>query len=85
MSATANMRARKKPMSVKPSLGSKRKRQMRRGQPSIKTVAVQRPRIKSVLVIDVGGTSVKILATDNQKVGRFDPDRSSLRGKWCQK
>jgi hexokinase len=39
---------------------------------------------KSVLVIDVGGTSVKILATGNQKVGRFDPDQSSPPGAWCQ-
>ena len=72
MSATANMRARKKPMSVKPSLGSKRKRApMRRGQPSIKAVAAHRPRIKSVLVIDVGGTSVKILATGQSESRSF--------------
>lgn len=72
MAATANMTARKKPMSVKPSLGSKRKRApMRGGQPSIKTMAAQRPRIKSVLVIDVGGTSVKILATGQSESRSF--------------
>jgi polyphosphate glucokinase len=54
-------------MGVKSSLVAKRKRATRRhnradAAPSIKDVAARRP-AKSVLVIDVGGTSVKILAT----------------------
>jgi polyphosphate glucokinase len=56
-------------MSVKSSFAGKRKRAaMRQNQldalkSSLKAVARRRPRVKSVLVIDVGGTSVKILAT----------------------
>jgi len=77
MVATANMTARKKPMRVKPSLASKRKRApMRRDQPnsvrsSIKAVAARQPRVKGILVIDVGGTSVKILATGQTESRSF--------------
>ena len=78
-------------MSDESSLAGKRKRAaMRRDQPdavrsSIKAVAARRPRVKSVLVIDVGGTSVKILATGQTESRSFRSDRGSLRGKWCQK
>jgi polyphosphate glucokinase len=69
MAAKANMTARKKPMNVEPPRARKRKRApMRRDQPdsvrsSDKAVAARQPRIKKILVIDVGGTAVKILAT----------------------
>src|SRR4029077_2934518 len=77
MVATANMTARKKPMRGKPSLASKRKRApVRRDQPnsvrsSIKAVAARQPRVKGILVIDVGGTSVKILATGQTESRSF--------------
>ena len=64
-------------MSVKPSLASKRKRApMRRDQPdsvrsSIKAVAARPPRVKGILVIDVGGTSVKMLATGQTESRSF--------------
>jgi polyphosphate glucokinase len=64
-------------MSDKSSLAGKRKRAaMRRDQPSavrssIKLAAVGRPRVKGVLVIDVGGTSVKILATGQTESRSF--------------
>jgi polyphosphate glucokinase len=64
-------------MSDKSSLAGKRKRAaMRRDQPnavrsSIELVAVSRPRVKGVLVIDVGGTSVKILATGQTESRSF--------------
>ena len=64
-------------MSDKSSLAGKRKRAaMRRDQPdavrsSMKAVAARRPRVKSVLVIDVGGTSVKILATGQTESRSF--------------
>ena len=64
-------------MSVKSSLAAKRKRTaMRQDQPdaprsSVKDVAGRRPRVKSVLVIDVGGTSVKILATGQPESRSF--------------
>jgi polyphosphate glucokinase len=55
-------------MGVKSSLVAKCKRATRRrnrvdAAPSIKDVVARRSAVKSVLVIDVGGTSVKILAT----------------------
>jgi hypothetical protein len=49
-------------------------------KPSLKAVAGRRPRVKSVLAIDVGRSSLP----GNQKVGRFDPDQSSPRAAWCQ-
>ena len=64
-------------MSDKTSLAGKRKRAaMRRGQPnamrsSIKLAAVSQPRVKGILVIDVGGTSVKILATGQTESRSF--------------
>ena len=64
-------------MSVKSSLAGKRKRAaMRQDQPdapwsSVKDVAGRRTRIKRVLVIDVGGTSVKILATGQSESRSF--------------
>jgi polyphosphate glucokinase len=64
-------------MRVKSSFVGKRKRAaMRQGQPdapksSLKAVAGLRPRVKSVLVIDVGGTSVKILATGQPESRSF--------------
>jgi hypothetical protein len=64
-------------MSVKSSFAGKRKlAAMRQGQPdalkpSLKAVAGRRPRVKSVLVIDVGGTSVKILATGQPESRSF--------------
>jgi polyphosphate glucokinase len=64
-------------MSDKSSLAGKRKRAaMRRDQPSavkssLKLAAVGRPRVKGVLVIDVGGTSVKILATGQTESRSF--------------
>jgi polyphosphate glucokinase len=64
-------------MSVKSSLAAKRKRTaMRQDQPdaprsSVKDVAGRPPRVKSVLVIDVGGTSVKILATGQPESRSF--------------
>jgi polyphosphate glucokinase len=64
-------------MSVKSSFAGKRKRAaMRQDQPdalksSLKAVAGRRPRVKSVLVIDVGGTSVKILATGQPESRSF--------------
>jgi polyphosphate glucokinase len=77
MTATANMTARKKRMSLKPSLASKRKRApIRRDQPdsvnsSIKEVAARQPRVKGILVIDVGGSSVKILVTGQTESRSF--------------
>ena len=77
MSATANMSARKKPMRVEPSLASKRKRApMRRGQRdsvrvSNRSVAAGQSRVKGILVIDIGGTSVKILATGQTESRSF--------------
>ena len=64
-------------MSVKSSFAGKRKlAAMRQDQPdalkpSLKAVAGRRPRVKSVLVIDVGGTSVKILATGQPESRSF--------------
>jgi polyphosphate glucokinase len=64
-------------MSDKSLLAGKRKRAaIRRDQPnaarsSIKPAAVSRPRVKGVLVIDVGGTSVKILATGQTESRSF--------------
>jgi polyphosphate glucokinase len=70
MAVRANKNWRGETMSVKSSLAGKRKRAtMRQDQAdaalrsSIKGIGGRRPSIKSVLVIDVGGTSVKILAT----------------------
>jgi polyphosphate glucokinase len=40
-------------------------------RPSVKVAAGRRPRVKSVLVIDVGGTSVKILATGQPESRSF--------------
>jgi polyphosphate glucokinase len=64
-------------MSDKSSLAGKRKRAaMRRDQPdsvrsSNKAVAARQPRVKGILVIDVGGTSVKILATGRTESRSF--------------
>ena len=64
-------------MSVKSARAGKRKRAaMRQDQPdapwpSVKDVAGRRARIKRVLVIDVGGTSVKILATGQPESRSF--------------
>jgi polyphosphate glucokinase len=66
-----------KAMSNKSSLGGKRKRvAMRRDRPnavrsSTKLAAVSRPRVRGVLVIDVGGTSVKILASGQTESRSF--------------
>ena len=40
-------------------------------EPSLKAVAGRRPRVKNVLVIDVGGTSVSILATGQPESRSF--------------
>jgi len=63
-------------MRVKSSFAGKRKRAaMRQDQPdalkSTKAVAGRRPQVKSVLVIDVGGTSVKILASGQAESRSF--------------
>jgi polyphosphate glucokinase len=64
-------------MRVKSSFARKRKRAaMRQDQPDAlkstpKAVAGRRPQVKSVLVIDVGGTSVKILATGQRESRSF--------------
>ena len=64
-------------MSVKSSFAGKRERAaMRQDQPdalksSLKAVARRGPRVKSVLVIDVGGTSVKIVATGQPESRSF--------------
>ena len=77
-------------MSVKSSLAGKRKRAaMRQDQPdapwsSVKDVAGRRTRIKRVLVIDVGGTSVKILATGQSESRSFPSGPNSPAGAWCQ-
>ena len=55
-------------MSVKSSLAGKRKRAP---WSFVKKVAGRPPRGKSVLVIDVGGTSVKILATGQPESRSF--------------
>jgi polyphosphate glucokinase len=65
-------------MSVKSSPAAKRKRvTMQQAQPDaalgslIKDLVASRPPVKNVLVIDVGGTSVKILATGQTEVRSF--------------
>jgi polyphosphate glucokinase len=65
-------------MSVKSSPAAKRKRvTMQQAQPDaalgslIKDVVASRPSGKNVLVIDVGGTSVKILASGQTEVRSF--------------
>ena len=62
-------------MSVKSSPADKRKgaaiRQEQALRSSIRGVAGRRPRIRSVLVIDVGGTSVKILVTGQTESRSF--------------
>jgi polyphosphate glucokinase len=64
-------------MRVRSSFAGKRKRvAMREDQPdalksTLKAVAGRRPQVKSVLVIDVGGTSVKILATGQPESRSF--------------
>jgi polyphosphate glucokinase len=63
-------------MSVKSSLARKRNRAAMRHyraapRPSTREVAGRGPRVKSVLVIDVGGTSVKILATGQTETRSF--------------
>jgi polyphosphate glucokinase len=63
-------------MSDKTSLAGTRKRAVRRDQPnamrsSIKLAAASQPRAKGILVIDVGGTSVKILATGQTESRSF--------------
>jgi len=79
-------------MSVKSSLSGNRKgAAMRQDQAdalrrsSIKGKGGRRSSAKSVLVIDVGGTSVKSLPAGRQRGDRFDPDRCSLPGEWCRK
>jgi polyphosphate glucokinase len=77
MATTGNMNWRGEAMRAKSSLAAKRKRAARRqAQPdtmrsSLKAVAGRRSRIKRVLVIDVGGTSVKILATGRPESRSF--------------
>ena len=64
-------------MSVKsPSVGRRKRAAMRQDQTdtmksALKAVAGRRNRVKSVLVIDVGGTSVKILATGQSESRSF--------------
>ena len=77
-------------MSVKSSFAGKRKRvAMPQDQPdalksSLKAVAGRRPRVKSVLVIDVGGTSVKILATGQPESRSFRSGPKLTPSAWCQ-
>ena len=71
MATTANVNP------VESSFAGKRKRAaMRQDQPDAlkstpKAVAGRRPQVKNVLVIDVGGTSVKILATGQRESRSF--------------
>ena len=65
-------------MTVKPSLAAKRKRATTRQdgadaalRSSIKDVAASRSGVKRVLVVDIGGTSVKILATGQTEARSF--------------
>jgi polyphosphate glucokinase len=77
MATTGNMNWRGEAIRAESSLAAKRKRTaMRQDQPdaprsSVKDVSGRRPRVKSVLVIDVGGTSVKILATGQPESRSF--------------
>ena len=77
MARTGNMNWRGETIRAELSFAGKRKRAaMRQDQPdalkpSLKAVAGPRPRVKSVLVIDVGGTSVKILATGQPESRSF--------------
>jgi hypothetical protein len=71
-------------MTVKSSLGAKRQRATMRQdganttlRSSIKDVAATRSAIKRALVVDIGGTSVKILAT-GQTEGRSFPSGPTL-------
>jgi polyphosphate glucokinase len=62
------------------SAGKRNRAAMRRDQPSavrssLKLAAVGQPRVKGVLVIDVGGTSVKILATGQTESRSFRSGR----------
>jgi polyphosphate glucokinase len=77
MATTGNMNWRGEAMRAESSLAGKRKRAaMRQDQPvatssSLKVAPGRRFRVKSVLVIDVGGTSVKILATGQPESRSF--------------
>jgi polyphosphate glucokinase len=71
-------------MTVKSSLAARRKRATMRQdgadttlRSSIKDVAASRPTVKRVLVVDIGGTSVKILATGQTEARSF-PSRPTL-------
>jgi polyphosphate glucokinase len=71
-------------MTVKSSLAAKRKRATMRQdgadtilRSSIKNKTASRPAIKRVLVVDIGGTSIKILATGQTEVRSF-PSRPRL-------
>ena len=70
-------------MTVKSSLAAKRKRAMRQDgadtilRSSIKNKTASRPAVKRVLVVDIGGTSIKILATGQTEVRSF-PSGSRL-------
>jgi polyphosphate glucokinase len=65
-------------MSAKSSLAGRRKRALRL---SIKTEVGRRPRSKRVLVIDVGGSSVKILATGQSEGRSFRSGRKLTPGR----
>jgi polyphosphate glucokinase len=77
MATTGNMNWRGEAMRAESSLAGKRKRAaMRQDQPvatssSLKIAPGRQFRVKSVLVIDVGGTSVKILATGQPESRSF--------------
>jgi len=69
-------------MTVKSSLAAKRKRATVRQdganitlRSSIKNETASRPAVKRVLVVGIGGTSVKILTGGKQKLDRFHPDQ----------
>ena len=76
-------------MKVKSSPAAKRKRatmQQPQADPALRSliedVVAGHPSVKKVLVIDVGGTSVKILPRGRQKPDRFSLDQSSRLSAW---
>jgi hypothetical protein len=70
-------------MKVNSSLSTKRKRaKAAQNRADTITLSASRSPVERVLVIDIGGRSVKILATGKCKVGRFGPDQRSHRDGW---
>ena len=51
---------------------------------AIHDVVAIRSSAKNVLVIDVGGTSVKFSPPAKQSIDHFDQVRPSLRNEWCR-